>query len=420
MKSLFEEEERELAMRQLKVNLISRFHRLSKAQVIRFKETLNFGRFNLMLNSSIHWDVELLESVSEKIDWSALWKIDNIRIDHDFLKKFEDRIHFDELHYSNCIVWTEEIINDYGERLDWSKSLITQLPFPSINHYLRLKDKLDWRMISRMLKNNFELLDEEALSGYWDWDALSTNRHLPFTVEFIQKYRDKLNFSKLSGNPSCLEIIYKYSKSKRWDWAKVSNNPAVIYDESSFNFIFHKYKENISQGSDYKNKAESYLLKSFLLAAFINQKRNDMNFFLNDDFIDNIPWYILSNYSNVILPESFINKYKEKFDFKSSSFLRRHNKVLNYQFIKENIQLFDTSQFAFSFLMINSEILELCSPTLNWYIFSSNEYFNWSWDFIEQNLDKLGHFRLSFNETLYELLIKDGFDDDALEDLLSI
>ncbi|QQR98626.1 MAG: hypothetical protein IPK18_03625 [Sphingobacteriales bacterium] len=39
-----------------------------------------------MNNDSVKWDIELLDKVDAKIDWSALWKIKTIKFDIAFSK----------------------------------------------------------------------------------------------------------------------------------------------------------------------------------------------------------------------------------------------------------------------------------------------------------------------------------------------
>jgi hypothetical protein len=74
MRSLFEKEEKETALNQLRVDLLSRFYPFSNDEVIKYKSILNFDRYHLMNNDSIIWDTEMLESLDDKIDWSAIWK----------------------------------------------------------------------------------------------------------------------------------------------------------------------------------------------------------------------------------------------------------------------------------------------------------------------------------------------------------
>jgi len=94
MKSLFEKEEKEIALSQLKIDLISRFYPFSKAEVLKYKLVLNFGSSNLMKNEFVEWDSDLLESLNDKIDWAEIWKIKNINLDFEFFIKYQNKIDF--------------------------------------------------------------------------------------------------------------------------------------------------------------------------------------------------------------------------------------------------------------------------------------------------------------------------------------
>ena len=117
MRSLFEKEEKETALNQLKVDLISRFYPFSKDEVIKYQRVLNFDRYHLISNESIEWDNEQLESLYDKIDWTAIWKIKNINLDFEFFKKYEKQINFSSIHLSKNIKWTDNLLAEFATSL---------------------------------------------------------------------------------------------------------------------------------------------------------------------------------------------------------------------------------------------------------------------------------------------------------------
>ena len=143
MKSLFEKEEKETALNQLKVDLVSRFYPFSKEEVMKYKSVLNFDRYHLMNNDLVQWDNEQLESLNDKIDWTAIWKIKNINLDFEFFKKYEKLIDFSSIHLSKNIKWTDNLLTMFGDKFDWSKWLITKEPLSTIDNLRRFNDKLD-------------------------------------------------------------------------------------------------------------------------------------------------------------------------------------------------------------------------------------------------------------------------------------
>ena len=144
MRSLFEKEEKEAALNQLKVDLISNFYPFTKDEVLKYKSVLNFGKYHLMNNDLVHWDNELLESLKDKIDWTAIWKIKNINLDFEFFKKYEMLIDFNSIYWSKNLKWTDDLLRMFGDKFDWSTSLITKEPLSTIDNLRRFNDKLDW------------------------------------------------------------------------------------------------------------------------------------------------------------------------------------------------------------------------------------------------------------------------------------
>lgn len=54
-----------------------------------------------------------------------------------------------------------------------------------------------------------------------DWNSLSNNEKLPWTLEFIEKFKDFWNWDSLSGNESLPwsdEIIEKFDNKWEWDY----------------------------------------------------------------------------------------------------------------------------------------------------------------------------------------------------------
>ena len=68
----------------------------------------------------------------------------------------------------------------------------------------------------------------------WDWEQLSRNEALPWSLELIERFEDRWKLGRrtdrdgLSGNsalPWSLELIERYED--RWDWGQLSANTAL-------------------------------------------------------------------------------------------------------------------------------------------------------------------------------------------------
>ncbi len=417
MKSLFEKEEKETALNQLKVDLISRFYPFSKDEILKYKSVLNFDRYHLMNNDLVQWDNEQLESLNDKIDWTAIWKIKNINLDFEFFKKYEKLIDFSSIHLSKNIKWTDNLLTMFGDKFDWSKWLITKEPLSTIDNLRRFNDKLDWSSVSQRINIEFNENIIEEFAEKWDWKKLSSNKNLPLSVEFIQKHIDQLDFDALSQNPKSLELIYKYPTSKKWNWEKVILNPAIIYNKESFDFVFNNYKKHY-EAKEFTNPIlKKMALPTFLFRVFTRQQ-NDISYFLNDDFIKFLPWENLCKFCNTKLTLEFIEKYKDKLNFKESEFIRNHREIITTEFIEANSELFNSEHYSFYYLPINTNLLNKYIEKINWNNLSSSEKLDWTWGYIDIHFDKFNLFRLAENKGIFEKLITDKLTKQEIFDFL--
>ena len=417
MRSLFEKEEKEAALNQLKVDLISNFYPFTKDEVLKYKSVLNFGKYHLMNNDLVQWDNELLENLKDKIDWTAIWKIKNINLDFEFFKKYEMLIDFNSIYWSKNLKWTDDLLTMFGDKFDWSTSLITKEPLSTIDNLRRFNDKLDWSFVSERINIEFSENIIKEFAEKWDWKKLSSNRNLPLSVEFIKKHIDQLDFDALSENPKSLELIYKYPTSKKWNWEKVILNPAIIYNKESFDFFFNNYKRHY-EAKEFTNPIlKKIALPTFLFRVFTRQQ-NDISYFLNDDFIKFFPWKNLCKFCNTKLTLEFIEQYKDKLNFKESAFISSHREIITTEFILANSELFDSENYSFYYLPLTIEFLNNYDGKLKWHNLSSNEKLDWTWEYIEINFDKFNFFRLAENKGIFEKLINDKLTKQEIFDFL--
>jgi hypothetical protein len=417
MKSLFEKEEKENAINQLKVDLISRFYPFSKEEVLLYKSVLNFDRYQLMNNELIEWDFEMLDDLNDKIDWTAIWKIKNIILDIYFFKKYESQIDFSSIHLSKNIKWSDDLLSEFGDRFDWSKWLITKEPLSTIVNLRRFKDKLDWSYVSQIINIDFNEAVLEEFADRWDWEKLSSNKNLPLSVEFIQKHIDKLDFDALSQNPASIDLIFKYPNSKRWNWEKVLWNSAIIYYKKSFDFIFYYYKKHYETKEFTNPVLRRMALHSFLLRIFM-RPFNDKSYFFNEEFVPYLPWDNICKFCSIKMPLTFIQKYKDKLNFKESEFIRTHKDIFTTEFMEANTDLFNSEHYSFYYLPLIIDLLGKYDGKINWNNLSSCEKLDWTWEYIDKNFDKFNLCRLSENKGIYEKLIRNKLTNQEIFDFL--
>ncbi len=151
---------------------------------------------------------------------------------------------------------------------------------------------LDWEAISR--RDDFEaseitisLLKDKGI----DWSSISKRVDLSF--EFIDKFKDYLDWHEITktpsidiANPKYLDAFYDYV-----DWKYISASPLFVVN-----------KQNL----------ENY--KYYLDWRFISH-RPELNIDLVDDFEDFIDWTYFSRATKIKLTPAIIEKYAERWDW---------------------------------------------------------------------------------------------------------
>lgn len=417
MSHLFEQLEKEEALNQLKIDLLSRFYPFTNDEIIQYAPILNFGYNHLMANNTVNWDIEMIEIWKDKMDWDGLWKIKNITIDYNFIKKYEDRINFNNLPDCKSVSWTLEIVDEYEDKFDWSGSISSISLFNNYDILKKYSDKLDWDKVSL---HNYLLSSEEFINEYenkLNWRKISANKNIPISPEFILKYSDKLDINLISRLPFSVDFIYRYPIDIKWNWDMVIVNPGINYDDQTFKFIFENYKKY------YQSKVFSNpLFKEFALHIFLtrifNLYLNDKTYFLKEDFINLINWNHIVGYCNTKLPLEFITANKSKFNFKNSEFIRDHKNILTQSFIEDNLDLFDTNHYTFYYLPITLEILRKLDEKVNWHKLSSCTKLDWTWELIETNWLKLNNHELSQNLGVYDKLLSNRLNKTEIFSIL--
>ena len=72
----------------------------------------------------------------------------------------------------------------------------------------------------------FSEVQLEKFADKVDWEEISGNTAIAWTVSMLEKFKDRLHWDKLAGNRSdefvCTELLEKFKD--RWDWDEFSDN----------------------------------------------------------------------------------------------------------------------------------------------------------------------------------------------------
>ena len=118
--------------------------------------------------------------------------------------------------------WSETTLEKYQDKVDWDEV--------STNRYIR------WTI--PMIQKFHKKINWEKFSDYADENILTEN--------YLEVFKEKWNWRNLSNNSSINltdELLEKFAD--RWDWEVIIDNYShVVFDKKSIEF-YEKYKEYI-------------------------------------------------------------------------------------------------------------------------------------------------------------------------------
>ena len=139
---------------------------------IKWSEASRYGTF---------WNEELIVKHLDKIVWEDLSRNENILWNLECIETFKNKLDFGRLSDNTNIPWSEEVIEKYENK--WSWMGYCDLMGLSANLNLPWSENLI-----------------ETFSEKWDWSNLVCNNSIKWTIKFIHKNRNKLDYSN-AWNP---------------------------------------------------------------------------------------------------------------------------------------------------------------------------------------------------------------------------
>lgn len=238
-------------------------------------------------NKDYHWSFPLLSHLTNILeeprllqlekDWDwvfiseyAKW-INTEKGNDYFFKRFIDKFSFEKLSYRTDINLTEELIKAYDSKYNWDWNALTQNR--SISYSLEFIGKYidkpwHWDVISCRDDLTMEFINEHKNMD-WDWNIVTSKPFFVPSVDFLNYIEEKdgdINWTVLSESPNLsLEVVRQFQS--KIDWVVlIENNPYFFEIASDLVAFISEYEQYISWDILNKrvgNKITTNLLNSF-------------------------------------------------------------------------------------------------------------------------------------------------------------
>ena len=260
----------------------------------------------------------------------------------------------------------------------------------------KYRDKINWRSLSweRRFKWSLENIDKGIDLDIWDWTELSKNPALPWSFEFVEKYKDFI----------------------KWKYVKVNNylewNEDKIIKYS--NYIFSS--ENITNTSELPfntNLIDKFRLEfelnnnikwtHSLIEKFANRwnwkSLSKINILLDDNLIDKYndkwDWQSLTRNINILFDDNLIDKYNDKWDFKYLS--KIENISITTQIIEKYYDKWDWEEMVRNLsVKLEFRTIDKLKDILDWNYLIIQPHLIWN----EELIDKYSNYIFRANNEI--------------------
>ena len=338
----------------------------------------SFNWKKLSSNKKIGWSSKIIDKFIDKWNWSSLGRNESVSFNQELIDKFGDRWNWYSFNDNDKFPWSFELVEKYEDKLDFDFIFSCEaipISIKLMEKYKNIWNEHHWSSISYF--NKFITWNEVFLyKEYFLLEALSCNENLIWTLELINQYEDKWNWSSLSANknlPWSFELLEKYEQ--RWDWNNISNNQSIEWtaklierfdDKLYFDTILND--NQINEG-EYWYEDSNYGLSSNKNVCLTEE--------LIEKYIDRWNWSILSENEKLPWSVDFFNKYILRWDLHK---LSGNNK---FPFTEAIISTYEERW---------QWIVSTPKPYYEGYLYdldlSSNEHLPWSESFIDKYAER--------------------------------
>ena len=169
-----------------------------------------------MFNKNNYPKIELLERIAIASDQVFIKMISRYYPISDYLyNKYEDLWEIDIYGKvgKRTINLNDNSIERYLKACSYMPNL-TSLPW-SIEFIEKYKTKWKWHSLSRNINIPWSIELIDYFKDYWDWSDLSKNPSIPWSIDMISRFEE---------GDIIMVSQYKFKKQS-WDWNQLSSNP---------------------------------------------------------------------------------------------------------------------------------------------------------------------------------------------------
>jgi len=166
----------------------------------------NWDWQNLSVNEALPWTLEFIEKYEGKWNWDSLSSNISLPWSFELIDKFENKWKWKDvflvssLSENTALPWSIDLIEKYENKWDWKRLSENESLVWSIPLIERFEDKWDWHYLSANEALPWSLFLIEKFENKWDWYYLSANEVLPWTSLFINKYQEKIYWGCMEKN----------------------------------------------------------------------------------------------------------------------------------------------------------------------------------------------------------------------------
>ena len=370
----------------------------------------NWDWYRLCKNESISWSYSLIDKFQAHINWTTLSSNPSLSWEEGLIDRYIDFWDWSSedmwggfygLSFNKGIKWTDSLIEKYIEHIEWVASDYYGYYGLSANENIPWSIELIRKYSNEKLKNRYNQNDENSIDYVtdllyfedrmnigWNFDALSYNDSIIWSLDLIETFKEKWNWRILSQNiklPWSINLLDRFLD--KWDWSYISTNSNIPWDKSLIERYIHKWDWEELSYNEGLPWTKELIVDYFNKWNWINLSKN-YGIFKTDElllyFSTKWDWKYISKSSTVAWSVNLLERHYDKWDWDEISenntipwtfeLIKKFDSILNLnsiakndgvQWTKELILHYGIENWTFNYFYMSKHFKNLLIQTLN-------------------------------------------------------